>query len=264
MAYDPNDHAAAARLLIGQLRRSGLPEAEQVADILEGCRKSRPCYSAACRYCGLTFQEVGLSVVELFIRVPARTIRSRMNATTIVPAEGCVAPDDLTAEVFRCVRRRITEALEAGNVPSSIVGIEASFNEDLTGEIEPHWCVHGHGIGMDWLSDSQDETLRRFFPPSALSRGPVHSQPLDQQTKGRRYPFKPQRFRRVRYRIDAPANGRSSFITTRRRWLRPWQAVKLAIVEHQVGFDARLLTHGIDADAFEQHLRNLNWPRDGP
>lgn len=83
--------------LIGQLRRHNVPGATAVAAVLEACTDTHPCRSAACPLCGLAFQGAAVSIVDRFIRIPARAIRSRMHALTIVPASGCLTPNHLTA-----------------------------------------------------------------------------------------------------------------------------------------------------------------------
>ncbi len=106
---------------------------------------------------------MAVSAVDHFIRVPARSIRSRMHALTIVPADGCIAPDDLTVSEYRRVGAEITTAFERLSLPPSIVGLEVSFNEDLTGKVEPHWSVHGHVIGGWSRRKGGSDAMRRLY-----------------------------------------------------------------------------------------------------
>nr|WP_137830370.1 hypothetical protein [Methylobacterium sp. L1A1] len=248
--------------LIEQLRRSDVEAAAQVADVLDACSTARPCRSAACPVCGAAFQEMMVAVGDHFIRTPARSFRNRAHALAIVSRLGCVATDDLRVEVFEQVGAEITAALAQLGYPPTLIGLEASFNEDFTGEVEPHWCVHGHTNGVDWPSAMQEDGLKAAFPPSRWVKRPVRIDLLDERIQGRRYPFKPERFRRVtQFVTDDPA--RAPYRDTKHRALRPWQAVSLAIVEHELGFDRRLLIHGIDEEAVAGRLQGLGWPVGG-
>lgn len=264
MKHDPQPKVMAARQrLIHQLRATDFREARELASVLDACTPTLPCRSAACPVCGLAFQQVAVAIVEEFIRAPARAIRNRMTFLTIAPASGCVPPDKLSLEDFERVGAEISAALAAIDLAATIVGLEASFNEDSTGCFEDHWCVHGHGLQVDWMSKAQKCALRAAFPHSELVRRPILCVPLDQEPAGRMYSFKPARLRRVtRLVTDDPT--RAPYRKSKRRDLRPWQAVSLAIVEHRFGFSRRLVTHGIDEAAFEGQLRSLGWARDGP
>lgn len=264
MAHEPNVKTTLAqRRLIYQLGTTDVCGAKTLAATLAACTVVQPCHSAACPACGLAFQQAAVSLVNLQIRAPAHEIRSRMTALTIVPAIGCLAPDDLTIEPYKRVGTEVSAALAVLELPPAIIGLEVSFNEDATGKVEPHWCAHAHGIGYDWLSNAQERSLRAAFPPSRLVKRPVLCVPLDSNEQGSRYPFKPERVRRVtQLKTDHP--HRLPYRISKRRELRPWQAVSLALVEHQLGFSGRLLTHGINEQAVRQHLEGLGWARDGP
>ena len=100
MARDPYAKATLVRArLIGQLRRSNEPGAAALAAVLDRCTSTTQCRSAACPVCGLAFQAAAVALVEEFIRTPARAIRNRMTAITIVPGTGFLEPD---------VRQRLT------------------------------------------------------------------------------------------------------------------------------------------------------------
>lgn len=264
MAHDPQIKATLAhRQLIGQLRASDQPGAAALAGVLDHCTLVTPCRSAACPICALEFQQAAVSVVEQHIQVPARAIRNRMTATTIVPGTACLAPDDLTVEACQRVATEIMTAFAALGLPPAVIGFEVSFNEDVNGVVEPHWCPHGHSIGFDWLSAAQEKALRAAFPRTPLVKRPVKFDRLDKNPQGLRYPFKPEHVRRVTELVtDHPT--RSPYPDSKRRGLRPWQAISLALVEHQRGFQGRLLTHGIDERVVRQQLQGLGWARDGP
>lgn len=248
--------------LIGQLRRSEVEAAAWVAEVLDSCSTERPCRSGACPVCGAAIQEVMVAIGGQFICVPARNVRNRAHALTIVPSTGCVAPDDLTVAVFKQVGAEIAAALARLAYLPTLIGLEASFNEDVTGEVESHWCVHGHTNGVDWPSATQENELKAAFPPSHWVKRPVRLDLLDSRIEGRRYPFKAERFRRVTQLVtDDPV--RAPYRDSKHRPLRPWQAVSLAIVEHELGFERRLLTHAIDEAAVGECFQGLGWPGDG-
>lgn len=94
-------------------------------------------------------------------------------------------------------------------------------------------------------------------------KGPVRIDPLDQRIAAQLYPFKVERFRRVTVLVtDHPT--RRPYRDTIYRPLRPDQAVRLALVEHRLSFNRRLLIHGIEEEAIRRHLGALGWRRDGP
>lgn len=250
---------SARRHLIGRLRRSQVEAAACVAEVLAGCSAARPCQSGACPVCGAAFQELMVAIGNQFIRIPASKIRNRAHALTIVPSSGCVAPNNLTIGVFKQVGAEIVAALDRLGFPSTLIGLEATFTEDITGQVESHWCVHGHTNGVDWPSDSLVYGLKADFPPSPWVKRPVRLDLLDDRSEGRRYPFKPQRLRRVTQLIaDDPA--RAPYRESKYRPLRPWQAVSLAITEHELGFERRLLIHGIDKKAVGKCFQGPGWP----
>lgn len=263
MISTPAEAAQARRHLTNQLRASEEAGAAALAAILSRCTGSAPCRSAACPFCALAFQHAAEAIVEEHIRTPARAIRNRMTALTIVPASGCFALDELSAAACDRVADEIMAALATLCLPPTAVGIEVSANEDMTGEVEPHWSAHGHLISLGWLSGSEKAGLRAHFPASRLVKRPIHCVPLDQRREGRRYPWKVDHVRRVtEIRNDDPERG--PYRSTRHRALRPHQAVSLALVEHRRGFGGRLLIHGIDEGAVRGRLRGFRWARDGP
>ena len=267
MKVAPNSTARemmqARKQLISRLFQVKSLTAAVLAVTLARCSNAAPCRSAACPVCGLAFQRMAVSVVDHFIREPARPLRDRMTAITIIPASGCVAPDELTPETFQEAADEIQSKLAYLGLPPSITGIEASFNEDLTGKVEPHWCVHGHNIQIDWLSKVQKEQLRGVFPPTSRTPRPIRCDELDGNIRGRLYPFKPQRSRRVTYLKTGRAT-RKAYRATKHRPLRAEQATTLALIDHDVGLAGRLRLRDIDESAVQQHLLGLGWPRDGP
>lgn len=264
MAHDPHTKATFERhRLIARLRASAEQGAAALAAFLNTCNVSTPCRSAACPVCALDFQQAAIAVVAEHTQGPARAIRNRMTATTIVPGTGCVAPTELTVEACDRVANQITSAFSALGLPATVIGFEVSFNEDTTGEVEPHWCPHGHSISLDWLSAAQEHAVRAAFPCSRQVKRPVKFDRLDRNQRGLRYPFKPEHVRRVTHlKSDHPT--RSPYRDTNRRELRSWQAVSLALVEHQRGFSGRLLIHGIDESVVRGQLEAFGWARRGP
>ncbi len=262
-----DDRLAAAEtqrmLLIRWLIAHGSPQALELAGGLKNCRTSQPCRSPACQVCGLAFQALSYKIVEGYLDPLSRGMRKRMHAIAIVPAEGCIRLGALSVEAFRRVEVLVREALRDLDFPPSIVSIEASFNEDATGRNPPHWSVHVHLLGVGWLSKDQVDELRRRFPVHRLAARPVMYEELDSDPRGKLYPFKAERVRRVTELVeDHPT--RQPFRGSRRRALRQSQAVELAIVEHRLGFAGRLICHGIDEVSIKTRLSAEGWARDGP
>lgn len=233
------------------------PVADHLAAHLGSCCSEKPCFSGACPICSTGLQSYAVGLVDRLIMEPARGIlRGRMSMVTVVASSGCVEPDALTAEVCHRVLADITAALVEAKIPASVIGLDISLNEDETGEVPHHWCVHGHGILLDWPSEAQVTALRRAVRPSVFAKRPVHVARLDEDERGRAYPFKIQRVRRVTY-IDSSVADRKSFRNTHRRELRPCQQVALAKVEHDFGLMRRVMIHGIDADEVNRALDSL-------
>ena len=247
--------------LINRLRGLDTAEADALAEILTTCTSDAPCNSGACPVCGGDFQLRAVELAKQEIGIPARAVRRRMHGLTLVPSIGCVAPDALSAAVCRRVRAAVAAALVECDLPPNLFAIDISFNEDALGIIPSHWCVHGHGAGLNWLMREQVEALKGLFPKTQLVSTPVNHQQLDHDEKALLYPYKPARIRRVSDIVPAaPNGGRASHRDTKRRSLRPWQSATLALVEHEVGYRGRLIGHKINADALEE----LVGATDGP
>ena len=259
-------HAAMVRRrLINRLRDQGAAGTCDLAEILERCTAANRCRSGACPTCGGDFQLAVVGLVDHTIKKPARILRGRMHTVTVAPSNGCVPPDALNIDFCEQVKAELATALTAYGHPPSVYALDISYNEDSLKRISPHWCVHTHGNGLDWLAPPKVEALKLCFPPSELVKRPVKYQELDKKSKGQLYPFKPLRVRRESYIVPAKSDGsRGAYRDTRRRDLRPWQAVALALVEHQLGFRGRLITHGIAESAVEAMFEAFEWVRDGP
>ena len=258
--HDDDKH----RRLIYQLRDSGCPEDRRLANVLAPCTIELPCRSAACIHCGRDFQRVAFDLTKQEISVWARrNLRGRMSALTLVPTEGCLAPGDLTATACRRVVANVVDALDACGLSIYALSLDISFNEDTTGKLEPHWCSHVHAQTADWLTVAEDKGLKKAFPISRLVSTPVKVLPLNSDEAGQFYIFKPDRIRRETY-LNGSHPNRHPFRDSKRRTLRPRQAVQLAHVDHELGFEYRLITNGIDENAVEAAFDGFYRARDGP
>lgn len=244
--YRAKDTQAKARQIY-QLTEDASRPALALAAILSACSAAEPCRSGACRTCGRTFQRAASNFTDTTIR--ARAPRGRMTALTIVPGAGCVPPGELTVETCAEVAIVIQAALRAEGIGPALLGLDVSFNEDLTGEVPPHWSVHAHGVTSDWLTRLQKRGLRLAFPKTELVSRPVNTEPLDGEHAGLLYPFKPERTRRETYLDSREDDEREPCRNTRKRSLRPAQAVELALVEHRVGLAGRLIGCGISVES---------------
>ena len=252
------------RRLIKRLLGSELPEARALADVLVDCDWQHPCRSAACPVCGIDFQRAAVAFQEQVIGIPARAVRNRKHALTIVPSEGCVPPDGLTLPTYLRVRAEIEAAMAACDLPPSLGAVDVSFNEDLTGQLPAHVSIHSESIGFDLVSQPTLKLLRTVFPATCFVSKPVHHQSLDYEDEALLYAFKPERVRRVTEKPKVGDDGKARRPEPNRRQLRPWQSVKLALVEHAAGYRGRLIGHKIDQSALEGLLGAFEWPRDGP
>jgi hypothetical protein len=261
--YTRNFHvedAQAKKRLINYLAEDASRPALALAAILSACRLEDPCHSGACRSCGRTFQRAASNFAET---IRARAPRGRMMAITIVPGAGCAAWGDLTVETCAGVADAIQGALRAESIGPALLYLDVSFNEDLTGEVMPHWSVHAHGLAADWLSPAQIQGLRLAFPRTDLVSRPVKTELLDREQAGLLYPFKPERNRRETYLDQRDGDDREPCRNTRKRLLRPAQAVELALIEHSVGLLGRLIGIGISAEAIGEALGAFDEARSG-
>ncbi|MCJ2128681.1 hypothetical protein [Methylobacterium sp. E-045] len=253
------------RRLIGRLEKGSGAE-RQLAATLVACTEADPCLSGACTECGGRLQLAALDLADRFVREPARALRGRMTMITVVPTFGCVLPGELDAAVCRRVLAAVEAAAVTSGITPSIFSLDISFNEDLTGGGPPaHWCIHSHGVAVDWFSPAQQAPFRFAFQPSDWVKRPVKFDPIDASGKSERYALKPDRIRRVTELSQSRLNARGGPSTnTKRRGLRAIQADELAMVEHQLGLGGRVIGCGIDDDAVERALGGFNWARDGP
>lgn len=253
------------RNLIRHLNDAELPGADALARILERCSDRRPCCSAACPHCGREFQ---LSLFKLYreqIKAPALARhRGRTSVLTIVPPAGIVEPGDLCADDLYRVANEVADALAACSLPPAIVTLDVSYNEDEHGRTPDHWCVHAQGVVANWLSKRDLKALRAHFPRTSRIQKPVDTDTLDRNPRGALYHLKPDRCRRISYVVPAVPGGRNTYRDTKRHSLRPDQRVALALAEHEVGFDGRLITHELGADARGALFDAFYRVRDGP
>lgn len=240
--------------LIKRLLASTKVTTTALASALTNCTDDVPCLDGACPVCGLKFQKAAVELIEQVIGKAASACRGRMSMMTIVSATGIADPDDLTVAVFTQVIAEVKAALQVVGCPPGILSVDVSFNEDLTGEVPPHWCVHVHGIFMDWLSLTQKVELKGWFPSSDKVKVPVKVVPLDDRPDAPLYVCKPQRERRETYLDDSGRNERRPHRATRNKVLRPAQAVALAGIEHRVGLMGRLFGHGISDEVIQRHF----------
>lgn len=268
-AAAPVSQAEADRKVGANLRRrlraaSSLPTA-CLGVVLSRCRPARPCLSGACLTCGRELQKGHAALVEAVIRTPARAIRNRATALTLVPAVGCVEPGALSPDTFEAIREAVMAAAIGAGLGPTVFALDISFNTDREGGAEPYWMGHVHGTGLDWLSPAQDASLRRLCPSTDRIARPVKVDHLDGRSNWQDYAAKPDRFQRESY-IVRPKRGsdRAPFRDTRQRPLRAEQAVELALVEHEFGLRGRVFTHGISNEVVDRHLGGWNWARDGP
>lgn len=248
--------------LVYRLGKADSRAARRLSRLLSKCG-SDECGSAACPVCCGHHQAAASSLVDVFIQQPASALRGRCTLVTVVPSIGIADPRTLTAQHFAEVRKALASALAAVGYGPAVFGIEASFVEDATGRFANHWSVHAHGIALDWPSEELERNLRAWFPPSGPILKPVDFERLDGRVNAALYVFKAERFRRD-VRLSTATDKRAPHRKGIPRPLRPEQAVELALVDHEVGFRDRLLTHGIDEDHVSACLKALNWPRDGP
>lgn len=250
-SHHHEDTQAAARL-IRHLTEDASRSALALAAVLSDCGPEAPCHSGACRTCGRLFQHTAAQFSATAIR--ARAPRGRMTALTIVPGVGCVPPGTLTAKTCAEAADAIQIALSAAGIGPALLGLDVSFNEDLTGEVPPHWSVHAHGACADWLSLVQKRDLRRAFPRTSHVSRPVKTDPLDDRLAWHLYAHEPERERRQTYLDPRERDEREPCRNTRERPLQAAQAVELALVEHRVGLLGRLINCGIPAGAVAEAL----------
>ncbi|ABY28680.1 hypothetical protein [Methylorubrum extorquens] len=240
--------AAVERLrLVQRLRRYSARvdfNARAVADRLERCCPDFRCRSGACPECARAWQRWFTVATQDFLAHATPTgsqgmILSPVHETGIVePGEG------LPPAALRSVKSVVHDALTAAGLTTAVVGIDVSFNEHLTADFRPHWCLHPRVFVPGALTASAVRTLRTHFPPSELIPRPLKVAAFDGNPAGIAYGMKPAFGRRQSYEQTKPtATGTRQCRNTRGRPLRGDEAVELAIFLDAVGLRQRLILH---------------------
>lgn len=240
--------AAVERLrMVQRLRRYSAHvdfNARAVADRLERCCPEFRCMSGACPECARAWQRWFTGATQHFLAhaTPAGsqgTILSPVHATGIVE-QGKGLPSAALHKVKSVVR----DALIAAGPTTAVVGIDVSFNEHLTADFRPHWCLHPRVFVPGALKASEVKTLRTHFPPSDLIPRPLKVAAFNGNPAGIAYGMKPAFGRRQSYEQTKPtATGTRECRNTRGRPLRGTETVELAVFLNAVGLRQRLILH---------------------
>ncbi|WP_298961042.1 hypothetical protein [uncultured Methylobacterium sp.] len=252
-----------AEALTKRLKRSASPESLNLASILSQCEPRNPCFSGACIICGRRMQAACCELVDERLRSLAKQVRGRMTSYHLVPAYGMVDVGNLTHRSISAFSKKVFRLLSEAKVSPSAFCIDITLNDMPNTEFKPYWCIHVHGIAVDWPSAEQVYNLKQALTRSSEIKRPVRVEPLDERLEGVAYLFKPERSRRERSLCTPVFGHRGPYHDTHRRALRPQQSVELALAEHDYGLGQRIFTIGISSSSVQYYVGRFKRPPEG-
>jgi hypothetical protein len=167
---------------------------------------------------------------------------------SIVPADGIVAPGQLSPAQHQRNVRRWKEALGRAGVAWFIGGSDWSFNEHEDNRYPRHISHHFYGFTATSDPDDLKKRLQAQFPKTDAIPRPVKVQVWDGKKKAIRYMAKSEFYRRIGsddgQRFNK-ANGKDrSCRATDKQPLRSSQKRELLLHLDQIGFQGRLMCGG--------------------
>jgi hypothetical protein len=164
---------------------------------------------------------------------------------SVVPADGIVAPGQLSPAQHQRNVRRWKEALGRAGVTRFIGGSDWSFNEHEDGRYQPHWAHHFYGFTATTDPDDLKKRLQAQFPKTDAIPRPVKVQEWDGKKKAIRYMAKSEFFRRIGsddgQRFNKATGKKRSCHATDKQPLRSSQKRELLLHLDQIGLQGRLI-----------------------
>jgi hypothetical protein len=113
---------------------------------LERCKPQARCKSQACPECSHAAVNLITEVVSQHLKAKSGWLRPRIACISIVPADGTIAPGQLSPGQHQRNTRRWKEKLGRAGVTAFIGASDWSANEHLQARYEPHWAHHFYGF----------------------------------------------------------------------------------------------------------------------
>lgn len=209
---------------------------------LAGCSVLRPCGSGACPRCGRAIQRWFVAEVS---SLPGLA-DGQWSIISIVPDFGRFPLNEATGETLRRFRGNLEAILNLAGIEKTIGGIDVSINEHSAGEFETH------GQLQAWLlvpgsqrTGEVYQLLRSLLRKTRSNLRPLHIAPFDGRLPGIAYALKWTFSRRVTLPREVDQRGNTiRRRNTRHRALRVQQALLLARMLHDGGFEARVVLRG--------------------
>jgi hypothetical protein len=148
-----------------------------LADKLEGCKRDARCKSAACPECSAAAQDLVTEVARKFLKEKAKT--ATIVCASIVPADGIVAPGQLSLAQHQRNVRRWKEALGRAGVTWFLGGSDWSFNEHKDDRYPRHISHHFYGFTVTTDPEDLKKRLQAQFPKTDAIPRPVKVQEWD-------------------------------------------------------------------------------------
>jgi hypothetical protein len=231
---------------IKQLRRFGraLPDAEDLADILDGCAQHNRCKSGSCPECGRAFQR---RLVSEVMNLASNVSSLQLAAVSIAFAKHRKPEDQLNVLDTTKLKRSISDTVKnIDGLAWMVGGVDLSLNDDTQKKLYVAWQPQFYGIAQVTSRESLSKFLRETYSPSKTVPRPVRTKDCDGSARAISYAFKSDFVRRIAYRGQAgPPGNRRKFWTTRKVSLRATEHVQAMLWLHGVGLAGRLYLRGV-------------------
>lgn len=217
-------------------------QAKRLANELDGCSPTDPCWSGACPMCGLAVRRHLTGQIGKFVR--DHSSNGEVITISIIVPSSAVPVGELGKFSPTNFARRLKYALDRADVDWVIGALDYSVNFHEGDRYEPHWAVHLHGFTA---TDDQQALRRRLIgvikKSDAVPR-PVRVKPWDGDKKAIRYALKTN-FQRRKGIDDAerfdPKTGKSRTCrATKTQRLLAAEKVELALHLDRIGWEGRL------------------------
>jgi hypothetical protein len=216
---------------------------QRLANKLDACKRGGRCKSPACPECSAAARDLVTEVARKFLKEKAKT--ATIACVSIVPADGIVAPGQLSLAQHRRDVRRWKEALGRAGVTWFIGGSDWSFNEHDEHRYPRHISHHFYGFTATTDLDDLKKRLQAQFPKTDVIPRPVKVQEWDGKQKPIRYMAKSKFFRRIGSdegeRFNKANGNNRSCRATDKQPLKSSQRRELLLHLDQIGLQGRLI-----------------------
>jgi hypothetical protein len=244
--------------LVKALFRDSTPEADELAETLNGCSKRNPCVSGGCPLCRRAMQKMFVRATdELFDAHDGRMVAANIVWRKGGVQYGCLAGDT----IFARLNGRLRKALKAAGIPA-VGGFDISANEHETGDFEPHWMPHAWLLAPAQAFKRGETVLREWFlSDHKRTFRPVQAKDFDGNPAGFAYALKTDFIRRDSLVKRILPDGSRSTFGTRDKPIGGSERVELALALDQAGLDARMFLRGYRLLASEDDVAVRRKPR---